>query len=55
MRSFGTCINTHFGGVEETGILIKIDEIYPTKKERHIPEEIESVQVPPKTENQGTL
>ena len=55
MRSFGTCINTHFGGVEETGILIKIDEIYPTKKERHIPEEIESVQVPPKPENQASL
>ena len=55
MRSFGTCINTHFGGVEETGILIKIDEIYPTKKERHIPENIESVQVPPKPENQDSL
>ena len=55
MRSFGTCINTHFGGVEETGILIKIDEIYPTKKERHIPENIESVQVPPKPENQASL
>lgn len=55
MRSFGTCINTHFGGVEETGILIKIDEIYPTKKERHIPENIESVQVPPKPEKQASL
>lgn len=55
MRSFGTCINTHFGGVEETGILIKIDEIYPTKKERHIPENIESVQVPPKPENPASL
>ena len=55
MRSFGTCINTHFGGVEETGILIKIDEIYPTKKERHIPENIESVQMPPKPENPASL
>lgn len=36
MRSFGTAINEHFGGVEETAILINIDDIYPHKKERHI-------------------
>ncbi|MEG1497854.1 MAG: GNAT family N-acetyltransferase [Bacteroidales bacterium] len=36
MKSFGTAINNHFGNVEETGILIKIDEIYHSKKERHI-------------------
>ncbi|MCM1531147.1 MAG: GNAT family N-acetyltransferase [Bacteroides sp.] len=46
MRSFGTCINTHFGGVEETGILIKMDEIYPSKKERHVPQTIEEVRTP---------
>ncbi|MCM1040897.1 MAG: GNAT family N-acetyltransferase [Bacteroides sp.] len=46
MRSFGTCINPHFGGVEETGILIKMDEIYPSKKERHVPQTIEEVQTP---------
>ncbi len=46
MRSFGTCVNDHFGGVEETGILIKIDEIYESKKERHILGRIEDVWVP---------
>lgn len=47
MRSFGTCINPHFGGVEETGILIDIEKIYPSKKERHIPEDISTVRIPP--------
>lgn len=42
MRSFGTAINPHFGGVEETGILIRIAEIYPSKKERHLPGEPDS-------------
>lgn len=37
MRSFGTAVNHHFGDVEETGILIRIAEIYASKKERHIP------------------
>ena len=46
MRSFGTCVNPHFGGVEETGILIRVDEIYPTKKERHIPQRLQDVRVP---------
>lgn len=36
MRTFGTAINTHFGYVEETGIMVKIDDIYPSKKERHL-------------------
>lgn len=36
MRTFGTAINHHFGDVEETGIMICIDEIYDQKKERHI-------------------
>ncbi len=36
MRTFGTAINDHFGYVEETGILVTIDDIYPSKKERHI-------------------
>lgn len=36
MNTFGTSINEHFGGVEETGILIKIKDIYPSKKNRHI-------------------
>ncbi len=36
MRSFGTALNDHFGEVEETGILVKLDDIYDSKKERHI-------------------
>jgi hypothetical protein len=36
MRTFGTALNQSFGQVEETGILVTIDDIYPAKKERHI-------------------
>lgn len=36
MRSFGTSINPDFGGVEETGIVMTIADIYEDKKERHI-------------------
>ncbi len=36
MKVFGTAINEHFGGVEETGILVSIPDIYPEKIERHI-------------------
>ncbi|MDR3266571.1 MAG: GNAT family N-acetyltransferase, partial [Tannerella sp.] len=36
MRTFGTTINHEFGEVEETGILIAIDEILEEKKKRHI-------------------
>ena len=36
MRTFGTAINHEFGEVEETGILIHIEDIYPVKKERHL-------------------
>lgn len=36
MRVFGTAINREFGDVEETGILITIDEIFDEKKRRHI-------------------
>ncbi len=36
MKTFGTAVNPDFGGVEETGILIKIEDIYLDKKERHI-------------------
>ncbi|MDR2083439.1 MAG: GNAT family N-acetyltransferase [Bacteroidales bacterium] len=35
MKVFGTAINDHFGNVEETGILIPIDEIVPAKLERY--------------------
>ena len=36
MRMFGTAINYGFGDVEETGILITVDEILEEKKIRHI-------------------
>jgi hypothetical protein len=36
MKSFGTAENPDFGGVEETGILIKISDIYEEKKARHL-------------------
>jgi hypothetical protein len=36
MRMFGTAINDGFGDVEETGILIAVDEILEEKRIRHI-------------------
>lgn len=36
MKFFGTAINETFGGVEESGILITINDIPPTKIERHV-------------------
>lgn len=36
MRSFGTAVNSHFGDVEETGIMITIEDVYENKVERHI-------------------
>jgi hypothetical protein len=36
MLSFGTAINPTFGGVEETGILVTISDIYKSKSDRHI-------------------
>ena len=36
MKTFGTSLNNSFGEVEETGILISIDDIFDSKKERHI-------------------
>ena len=35
MKVFGTVRNPDFGDVEETGILITIEDIYPNKSERH--------------------
>lgn len=35
MKIFGTAVNHEFGGVEETGILINIKDIYPEKIERY--------------------
>ena len=36
MKLFGTAINYGFGDVEETGILIAVDEILENKRMRHI-------------------
>ena len=36
MKLFGTAINYGFGDVEETGILIAVDEILEQKRVRHI-------------------
>lgn len=35
MKIFGTAINESFGGVEETGIIVTINDIYDIKKDRH--------------------
>jgi hypothetical protein len=35
MKTFGTAINDEFGDVEETGIIIKIHDLYKAKVERH--------------------
>ena len=36
MKTFGTAINSYFGGVEETGIMITISDLYSEKVKRHI-------------------
>ncbi|MDE5930077.1 MAG: GNAT family N-acetyltransferase [Muribaculaceae bacterium] len=36
MKMFGTAINDEFGNVEESGILLTVDDIFPEKKQRHI-------------------
>lgn len=36
MKTFGTFINHHFGGVEETGIMITLKDIYVEKINRHL-------------------
>ncbi len=36
MKSFGTAANPDFGAVEETGILVKIEDIYTEKRERYL-------------------
>lgn len=36
MKVFGTALNPFFGDVEETGILIKVADIFPEKKSRHL-------------------
>lgn len=36
MKVFGTAINDEFGDVEETGILVTVEDIYSEKRARHI-------------------
>ncbi len=36
MKTFGTSVNDHFGGVEETGIMVTIVDIFEEKKKRYI-------------------
>lgn len=36
MKTFGTAINNDFGAVDETAILVTINDIYHDKKERHL-------------------
>ncbi len=36
MKCFGSAINNHFGNVEETGIMVTIEDVYESKKRRHL-------------------
>lgn len=36
MKTFGTAVNKDFGNVEETAILVEIQDIYEDKKQRHL-------------------
>ena len=36
MRTFGTVLNRSFGDVEETGIMITVNDLYKAKVERHV-------------------
>lgn len=43
MKVFGTSINPYFGGVEETGIMVTIADIYNEKSERHVETYLEQI------------
>jgi hypothetical protein len=36
MKTFGTVLNKTFGDVEETGIMITLNDLYKAKVERHV-------------------
>ncbi len=36
MKSFGTCFDSEFGNIYDTGIMIAIEDIYMSKKERYL-------------------
>lgn len=44
MMIFGTAVNHNFGGVEETGMLITIEDIYEKKKHRYFHSYIQKIQ-----------
>ncbi len=43
MRTFGTVISDEFGDVEETGILLNIDDMYDIKIDRHVSSYLEEL------------
>jgi hypothetical protein len=45
MRTFGTVISDEFGDVEETGILLDIDDMYDAKIDRHVGTYLEELAV----------
>lgn len=45
MRVFGTCVHDEFAGVEETGIMINVDDIFEDKIDRHTGTYIEDLKV----------
>ena len=45
MRTFGTVISDEFGDVEETGILLDIDDMYDAKIDRHVSTYLEELAV----------
>ncbi|MCF0236254.1 MAG: GNAT family N-acetyltransferase [Bacteroidaceae bacterium] len=46
MRVFGTAVNDEFGDVEETSILIAVDEILEEKRQRHIETYVDPASLP---------
>lgn len=36
MKCFGTSLNDHFGDVEETAIMVTVNDMYPAKTHRHV-------------------
>ena len=43
MRTFGTAISDEFGDVEETGIMLSIEDIYDIKIDRHVSSYLEEL------------
>ena len=43
MRTFGTAISDEFGNVEETGIMLSIEEMYDIKIDRHVSSYLEEL------------